>query len=112
MYETEHLNVFKTLCLEDCSIWGVKGEVKMNKSFIGFLLTSQPPQFHLVGKKDLFNREIPPEKTFQRQITIEGYNYKTDLNTTSIVVLQKEELFAESEQEESEYLLKRKDFWI
>ena len=76
-------------------------------------LDDQLPQFHLVGKKELFNREIPPEKTFQRQITIEGYNSEgitfTDLNTTSIVVLQKEE---ESEEEESEYLLKRKDFWI
>ena len=77
-------------------------------------LDDQLPQFHLVGKKDLFNREIPPEKTFQRQITIEGDNYKTDLNTTSIVVLQKEEESEEeeSDEEESEYLLKRKDFWI
>ena len=88
----------------------------MNKSFIGFLNENQ--QFHLVGKKDLFNREIPPEKTFQRQITIEGDtlgdNVLTDLNTTSIVVLQKEDDSEEeeSEEEEGEYLLKRKDFWI
>ena len=33
-------------------------------------LDDQLPQFHLVGKKELFNREIPPEKTFQMQITI------------------------------------------
>ena len=84
---------------------------------VDFSAAAVPPGW----EKDLFNREIPPEKTFQRQITIEGYNYKTDLNTTSIVVLQKEEESEEEEQEgdeeemeESEYLylLKRKDFWI
>ena len=105
VYETEHLNVFKTLCLGN--IW----DISENKSFIGLGNPhNQPPQFHLIGKKDLFNREFPPEKTFQRQITIEGDNSEgitfTDLNTTSIVVLQKEE------QSEDLCLLKRNDFWI
>ena len=119
VYETEHLNVLKTLCLEDCRSRGV---VSANKSVIGFLgwrRHNQPPQFHLVGKKDLFNREVPLEKTFHRRITIEGGRWEVgrwedqeDLNTTSIVVLQKEENGGEREESRDLYLLKRKDFWI
>ena len=62
VYEMKHLNLLKTFCLEDSSFW----RVSTNNAFID----DQLPQFHLVGKKELFNREIPPEKTFQMQITI------------------------------------------
>ena len=114
VYETEHLNVLKTLCLEDCQSRVV---VSFNKSVIGFLgrrRYNQPQQFHQIGKKDLFNREVPPEKTFQRRITIEGGRWEdnVDLNTTSIVALQKEEKSGEREESGDLYLLKRKDFWI